>query len=55
MWKIYIFAMENNDYLKIRLPEDLKLKAMDDAKAKGTTVSSEIRKLLKMNLLTTAD
>jgi len=43
--------MVHNSELKIRISYDLKRKAKAAAKAKGTTVSKEIRKLLKTNLL----
>jgi len=49
--KKYIFVMLNNSELKIRIPLDMKQRAQAAAKAKGTTVSKEVRKLLKINLL----
>jgi len=52
--KNHIFAMVHNSELKIRISYDLKRKAKAAAKAKGTTVSKEIRKLLKTNLLNEA-
>ena len=43
--------MRQDSDLKIRIPLDMKQRAKAAAKAKGTTVSKEIRKFLKINLL----